>query len=60
MGKKISIVVGGTRGIGKEIFLTLKKRGDTVFNISRNCTHNKYHISADLNKISDFKSYKNE
>ena len=60
MKKKISVIIGGTRGIGKEIFSTLKKRGDTVFNISRNNSNNKNDISADLNKTSDLKLIKNK
>ena len=55
MKKKISVIIGGTRGIGKEIFSTLKKRGDTVFNISRKNSNNKNDISVDLNETSDFK-----
>ena len=60
MKKKISVIIGGTRGIGKEIFSTLKKRGDTVFNISRNNSNNKNDISADLNITSDLKLIKNK
>ena len=33
--KKTSIVVGGTRGIGKVITEVLKKRGDKVYVVSR-------------------------
>ena len=33
--KKISLVVGGTKGIGKVIVKKLKKRGDKIYTLSR-------------------------
>ena len=33
--KKISLIIGGHRGIGKSILINLTKRGDQVFCISR-------------------------
>jgi len=35
MQKKISIIFGGTRGIGKVVSKTLAKRGDLVITASR-------------------------
>jgi NAD(P)-dependent dehydrogenase (short-subunit alcohol dehydrogenase family) len=43
--KKISLIIGGTRGIGKQINKTLLKRGDKVIVISRK---KKNSISADI------------
>jgi len=43
--KKVSVIVGGTRGIGKQIYKTLEKRGDYIVLISRRRKNN---ISADI------------
>ncbi len=45
--KKLTIVIGGTKGIGKTITQTLRKRGDNVITISRN-RKIKNNISLDL------------
>ena len=44
----ISIVVGGTRGIGIAITDKLRARGDTVYTVSRSSAGNGCHISVDL------------
>ena len=44
----ISIVVGGTRGIGIVITDKLKSRGDTVYTVSRSSAGDGHHISVDL------------
>ena len=46
--KKTSIVVGGTRGIGKVITEVLKKRGDNVYVVSRSSSKSKNHININL------------
>jgi len=43
--KKVSVIVGGTRGIGKQIYKTLEKRGDYIVLISRRRENN---ISPDI------------
>ena len=48
MQKKISIIFGGTRGIGKVISKTLAKRGDLVITASRKNLKKKSHLSIDL------------
>ncbi len=48
MKNKISIIVGGTRGIGKVISKTLHKRGDKIITLSRENLKNKTHIAVDL------------
>jgi len=48
MQNKISIVFGGTRGIGKVISKTLSKRGDLVITASRKNLKKKSHLSVDL------------
>ena len=58
--KKKSLIIGGYRGIGKSIYINLKKRGDEVFCVSRSTIKKKNFISADItnkigqNKISNF------
>ena len=44
----ISIVVGGTKGIGIVITDKLRARGDTVYTVSRSSVGNDHHISVDL------------
>jgi|APSaa5957512535_1039671.scaffolds.fasta_scaffold64362_2 3-oxoacyl-[acyl-carrier protein] reductase len=63
--KKISIVIGGTRGIGKEIAKNLLDRGDRVIIISRNTKkrNNKFfskseQISLDLNNPKEISNLK--
>ncbi len=53
MKKKISLIVGGSKGNGHEIVKELRKRGDFVINISRsiNKTADK-NISIDLNSLN--------
>ena len=46
--KKISLIIGGHRGIGKSIFNKLRKRGDKIFCISRTKILNKDYIKADI------------
>jgi len=50
--KKVSVIVGGTRGIGKQIYKTLEKRGDNIVLISRRRRNN---ISADITFDGDLK-----
>ena len=63
--KKISIVIGGTRGIGKEITKDLLNRGDKVIIIARNVKkkNNKFFSKAefiplDLNNPEDISNLK--
>ena len=44
----ISLVTGGTRGIGSTIVSILHSRGDQVYTLSRRKNDNDYHISVDL------------
>ena len=44
----ISIVVGGTKGMGIVITDKLRARGDTVYTVSRSSVGNDHHISVDL------------
>ena len=48
MQHKVSIVFGGTKGIGKVISKTLSKRGDLVITASRKNLKKKSHLSVDL------------
>ena len=63
--KKISLIIGGHRGIGKSILINLTKRGDQVFCISRTKILKKNFIKADITSndgekeiIKFFKKYK--
>ena len=47
--KNISLVVGGTKGIGSVIATQLKKRGDIVYTLSRS-SRKKNNINIDLSK----------
>ena len=53
--KKISIIFGGSRGIGSVIASNLKKRGDKVYIISRSKKNHKgiNHISCDITSKND-------
>ena len=46
--KKISLVTGGTRGVGSVIADVLRNRGDRVITVSRRTLNDENHISADL------------
>lgn len=46
--KKISLIVGGTKGIGSVISKKLSKRGDKIFTLSRLASKKKNHIECDL------------
>ena len=48
MQKKVSIIFGGTKGIGKVVSKTLAKRGDLVITASRKNLKKKSHLSVDL------------
>jgi len=49
MQRNISIIFGGTKGIGKVISKTLSKRGDQVFTASRAKINRNSHLSINLN-----------
>ena len=57
MKKKISLVFGGSRGIGKVIATTLKQRGDKVFVLSRKASRSSNNININLSDEKDI-SYK--
>lgn len=46
--KKISLIIGGTKGIGSLILKKLAKRGDEIFTLSRSEYKRKNHIVCDL------------
>lgn len=48
MKKSISLVIGGTSGIGKDISHILKKNGERVITLSRKNYNNKNHITFDI------------
>ena len=48
MQENITIVFGGTRGIGKIISKTLSERGDLLITASRANLDKKSHLSIDL------------
>ena len=52
----ISLVTGGTRGIGAEIVAVLRNRGDKVFTISRREGKTSDHISMDLSSKEQISS----
>lgn len=65
MSKKISLVVGGSKGIGSVISKCLKSRGDDVYILSRNNSNKNSFIKGDLFderslKISLEKRFKNK
>ena len=49
----VSLVTGGTRGVGKTIASILKERGDIVYTLSRRKNKNKNHLSVDLGSKND-------
>jgi short-subunit dehydrogenase len=53
--KKISLIIGGTKGIGSVISKKLAKRGDEVFTLSRSEYKKKNHIVCDLSSEIDEK-----
>lgn len=55
MTKKISLIIGGSKGLGKEISQSFSKRGDKVFTLSRNIINKKNSIRADLTNLSKLK-----
>ena len=56
MKKKISIVIGGSKGIGKSIAKELKKRGDKVFILSRSVKNDKTNIRIDITQKEELKA----
>ena len=46
--KKVTLIIGGSRGIGKSIYNLLKKRGDKIFCITRKKNKNKNFVEADI------------
>ena len=57
--KQISLIIGGSRGIGKSIYETLKKRGDVLYTLSRSSKKSKYSLNIDITKKTDLKSLEN-
>ena len=55
MTKKISLIIGGSKGLGKEISQCFSKRGDKVFILSRNIINKKNSIRADITNSSKLK-----
>jgi len=51
--KKTTIIIGGSRGIGKDIYHTLKKRGDKIYCITRNRIKDKNFLRADITNKED-------
>jgi len=47
---KTSLIIGGTKGIGKEISKRLKSRGDRVYVVSRKKINKKNYIQFDITK----------
>ena len=52
--KEVSIIVGGSKGLGKAIYLDLKKKNKNVLVISRSINNLKDHIYLDLKDKSSF------
>ena len=59
MKKKISVIVGGTRGIGSVISTTLKKRGDKLLIFSRNAKKKLNNFKIDLLKKNEINQFFN-
>jgi len=57
--KQTSLIIGGNRGIGKSIYETLKKRGDTLYTITRTSKNSKYSLNIDITNKKDLKKLKN-
>lgn len=57
--KHTSLIIGGNRGIGKSIYETLKKRGDTLYTITRSSKNSKYSLNTDITNKNDLKKLKN-
>ena len=57
--KNITIVTGGTRGIGSVITEAFKKEGKRVLTVSRTKIESKEHISVDLCEKDSAKNIKN-
>ena len=53
MAKRIALVTGGTSGIGRETALSLKKKGYTVYEMSRRAEGTKgiHHLRADVTNV---------
>ena len=58
--KKISIIIGGTKGIGSVISKHLKLRGDLAYTVSRNNSDNKFNLKCDVGQESDLVALKNK
>lgn len=58
--KKISLVIGGSKGIGSVISNNLKKRGDKTFIISRNLNRilKRDHLRCDITDLDEIKKLK--
>ena len=53
--KKISLIIGGTKGIGSVILNKLKKRGDKIFTLSRSKLKKSNHLVCDMSLDLDEK-----
>ena len=51
--KSVSLIVGGTKGIGLVVADNLRARGDKVYTISRSRFDEKDHFSIDLSKVDE-------
>lgn len=49
--KQVSLIIGGTRGIGKSIYGCLKQRGDLVYRVSRSCKKNNFNLNLDVTSL---------
>ena len=49
----VSVIIGGTRGIGKVVKKHLIDRGDLVYTVSRNNSKQKNHISCDITECGE-------
>lgn len=56
--KKLSIIFGGTKGIGSVITQHLKTRGDNVITVSRSKKNIKNHFAIDIQNEKEFKTLK--
>ena len=46
--KKVTLIIGGSRGIGKSVYEHLKKRGDLIYRVSRSCKKNSLNLNLDI------------